>query len=113
MKKILLIVALVSFFVPSMAFSAKTYEDGSTLGANSEKLSLSPNVELSYDSDDGESYALTGGSQKGNMSYGVEAGNQVVYQKAKDLGENKVETADDDDDLDAVTYGDGWSSVGK
>ena len=116
MKKIVLTGILMCLLIPSLAFSATLIGDGSSLDGRSTPVSLSPNVQLSYDNTTaaGDSYALTGGSLKGSVSYGVEGGSQGVYQMPKDIGA-APETAGDDGDTAADQYdGDGtWSAVGK
>lgn len=120
MKKIALFLAVV-LFVPSLSFAAISdfdLQDGTSLNANSTAVSLSPNVGLNYASVDGTDYALTGANAKGAMCYGVESGNQGVYQmkvtNATTIGGN-VTTAVDDNDPDADQYfGVGtWQPVGK
>jgi len=119
MKKIVLTAILMCLLIPGLAFSGtetSPIEDGSSLDARSTPVSLSPNVQLSYSNltTAGDSYALTGGSSKGTVSYGVEAGNQGVYQMPKTVGV-APEAAVDDKLTGTDQYagvGD-WTAVGK
>lgn len=119
MKKIVLIGLMMCVLIPGLAFAAaesSPIEDGTSLDARSTPVSLSPNVQLSYNNATaaGDSYALTGGSLKGTVSYGVEAGNQAVYQMPKAVGA-APEAAADDSDTAADQYLDNgtWSAVGR
>lgn len=118
MKKTVLFLICV-LIVPSMAFSAVTLGDGTSISdsANTpahptEALSLSPNVNLSYSttSTTYETYALTGANEKGAMCYAVMSGDQGVYQQEVDPGALNVIPADDDTDYS--TSGD-WDGVGQ
>jgi hypothetical protein len=116
MKKTLLLLIVLSLAFSSSAFALTIdpWADGTSLNANSSAASLSPNVELSYDSDDGTNYALTGANLKGAMCYGVESGNQGVYQQAVIVGAGPVPAADDNAPAtDQYAADDKWSPVGK
>ena len=116
MKKIIVLI-LCAMLIPSLSFAALdavTLGDGTSLDANGTAVSLSPNVVLNYSSVDGTNYALTGANEKGAMCYGVESGNQGVYQQKVAAEADNVIDSDDDNDPDADQY-DGvgsWSSVG-
>jgi len=114
MKKIILLI-VCSLLVPSFGFAAAgNLTDGTSLGNSTKGVSLSPNVALDYDSTDGTNYALTGANAKGAMCYGVESGNQGVYQMVVAPGDDNLTAAADDNDPDADQY-DGvgaWKSVG-
>lgn len=102
MKKTIITVALCSLIIPSMSFAAaKSLTDGSSIDANSTAVTLSPNVGLSYHSQTGNNYALTGANAKGVMCYGVESGNQGVFQQKvatnAEIGGNVVDAKDDND----------------
>lgn len=116
MKKTLLLLIVLSLAFSSSAFAQLTVDpwgDGTSLNENATAVDLSPNVQLSYDSDDGTNYALTGANLKGPMCYGVESGNQAVYQQDVGVGVGPT-TAVDDNDPDTDYYdGQGWSAVGK
>jgi len=105
--------------VPSLSFAADAVAlvDGASVNVNHNAVSLSPNVGLSYHSATGNNYALTGASSKGVMCYGVESGNQGVFQMKVAVNDNiggNVTTATDDDDpsLDGYTGVGTWVQVG-
>lgn len=113
MKKIVLFLAC-SLILPSMAFAAVTLGDGTSISDGgthpTSALSLSPNVNLSYDSDTTDSYALTGANEKGAMCYAVMSGDQGVYQQEVDPGTDNVVAADDSVDYPNDNT---WDSVGQ
>ncbi|MBN2644316.1 MAG: hypothetical protein JXR59_02460 [Desulfuromonadaceae bacterium] len=120
MKKLMLILAFL-VIMPSFSFATTLalWATDTSIAAGEKPLKLSPTVVLSYDSVDGDSFALTGANNKGPMCYGVEAGNSKTYQKVVGLaasdavGDSVVETAADDDDVDDDSYASTWSEVGK
>jgi len=116
MKKIVLLI-VCTLLVPSLGFAATgNLADGTSLGNSTTSVSLSPNVVLDYDSTGAnhENYALTGASEKGAMCYGVESGNQGVYQMVVTPGANNLTAAADDDapGTDQYAASSDWSSVG-
>jgi hypothetical protein len=122
MKKTVLFLICV-LIVPSMAFSAVTLGDGTSIkdsGATNphptEALSLSPNVSLSYDSDSDDTYALTGANQKGGICYAVMSGDQGVYQQevtpGDTTGADGTNVIAADDGVDYSTSAD-WDGVGQ